>query len=101
MVAESAKSSLSRAMSDPDRLVCVFEYEDRQGRRTRRVVSPIRFTSSHSFLGLCLSREAPRRFDLERCRQLMLAPAHRFTMPLPELPLADSGDVPLATQTVS
>ncbi len=77
-----ANHSVLRAMHDPDHFVIVFEYEDRRGKRTRRVVSPIRFASRESFLALCLSREEPRRFDLARCRNVQLAPAHEYAMPV-------------------
>ncbi len=77
------KQQLRRAMSDPDHYVVEFEYEDKQGNRTRRVASPIRFAGPRSFLALCLSREAPRMFQIERCRQLQLKPAWQYCMPVP------------------
>lgn len=83
------KNLLSRAMGDPDHVVIVLEYCDKQGARTCRVVSPIRFTNSSSFLALCLCREEPRRFELERCSNVRLAPAHEFEMPVPVGMMAD------------
>jgi predicted DNA-binding transcriptional regulator YafY len=77
------KYPIRRAMGDPDGVVIVFDYEDKKGNRTRRVASPIRFTSGESFLALCLCREEPRRFELDRCSNLRLAPAHQFAMPVP------------------
>jgi predicted DNA-binding transcriptional regulator YafY len=79
---------LRRAMGDPDHVVVVLEYEDKLGHRTRRVVSPIRFTGSNSFLALCLCREEPRRFDIDRCSNFQLAPAHQFAMPVPVIEMA-------------
>ncbi len=80
---DPTRQRLSRAMDDPDRVVVIFEYQDQQGNCTRRVASPIRFSSATSFLALCLCREEPRRFELARCRNLRLAAAHEFSMPVP------------------
>ncbi len=74
---------LGRVMQQSDDLVVVFDYCDCHGRVTRRVVSPIRFLDSDRFLGLCLSREAPRQFYRERCRNMQIAPASNFVMPVP------------------
>ena len=73
---------ISRAMHRPDDLVVTFEYCDAKGIRTRRVVSPIRFLGNDRFLALCLSREEPRQFRLERCHNVRLAPAAEFLMPV-------------------
>ncbi len=62
------KALIYRAMLQADDLVIVFDYVDQKGNATRRVVSPIRFASDSRFLGLCLSREEPRQFELSRCR---------------------------------
>ena len=92
---------VSRAMQNPDELVVVLTYTDRAGVRTRRVVSPIRFVGKDSFLGLCLSREEPRRFDLARCTHVTSAPACQFEMPVPivTLPIPESSE-PLPAQVV-
>lgn len=74
---------LHRVMQQSDDLVVVFDYCDSYGRVTRRVVSPIRFLDGDRFLGLCLSREAPRQFIRERCRNMQIAPASNFVMPVP------------------
>lgn len=87
---------VSRAMQNPDELVVVLTYTDRAGIRTRRVVSPIRFVGASSFLGLCLSREEPRRFDLARCTHVTSAPACEFEMPVPIVTLP----VPELSRTV-
>lgn len=74
---------LQCVMQQSDDLVVVFDYCDCHGRVTRRVVSPIRFLDGDRFLGLCLSREAPRQFIRERCRNMKIAPASSFVMPVP------------------
>jgi len=76
-----------RAMQDPDNHVVTFDYADRNGVATRRVVSPIRWLDGERFLGLCLSREHPRQFHLDRCRDVVLAPAAQFLMPVPMEPV--------------
>ncbi len=48
----------------------------------RCFVSPIRFLGRNRFLGLCLSREEPRQFCLDRCRNVRLASAADFLMPM-------------------
>jgi hypothetical protein len=45
-------------------------------------VSPIRFLDGDRFLALCLSREEPRQFYVERCQNVRLAPAANFLMPV-------------------
>jgi predicted DNA-binding transcriptional regulator YafY len=71
-----------RAMHQSDDLVVTFDYCDARGILTHRVVSPIRFLGKDRFLALCLSREEPRQFYLERCRNVRLAPAGEFLMPV-------------------
>ena len=73
---------LRLAMSDSDNYVIQMDYDDAKGNRTRRVVSPIRFMGSYRFLGLCLCREQPRQFQLSRCRNIKLIPAHQVQMPV-------------------
>jgi predicted DNA-binding transcriptional regulator YafY len=77
------KSTLRRAMTDSDRYVIEMDYADADGRRTHRVVSPIRFVGDYRFLGLCLCREAPRQFHLSRCENVRLVPASDILMPVP------------------
>ncbi len=71
-----------RAMHQSDDLVVTFDYTDTKGAVTHRVVSPIRFLGQDRFLALCLSREEPRQFYLERCQNVRLAPAVEFVMPV-------------------
>ena len=74
---------ITRAMGNPDQLVVVLDYRDKDGNQTRRVVSPIRFSDTDRFLALCLCREEPRQFQLDRCSNLKLAEAHNYFMPVP------------------
>ena len=86
----STQQLLRIAMMDSDQWVVELEYSDSKGKRTRRTISPIRFTASDRFLGLCLCREEPRQFYLSRCSEFRLIPAAEVIMPvemveLPEL----------------
>ncbi|WP_235934995.1 hypothetical protein [Candidatus Laterigemmans baculatus] len=76
---------LRRAMQQPDDLVILLDYTDSKGVESRRVVSPIRFLSPDRFLALCLCREEPRQFHLERCRNARLGLASEVMMPMPML----------------
>lgn len=76
------KSLIRRAMMQQDDLVLVFEYVDSRGCSTRRVVSPIRVQGEDRFLGLCLSREEPRQFYLDRCSNLRVDSAANYVMPV-------------------
>jgi len=69
-------------MHQSDDLVVELDYTDAQGVATHQVVSPIRFLGRDRFLGLCLSREEPRQFYLERCQNVQLAEAADFLMPV-------------------
>jgi hypothetical protein len=66
-------------MHQSDDLVVEFDYTDTN---THRVVSPVRFLGRDRFLGLCLSREEPGQFYLERCRNVQLARAADFLLPV-------------------
>lgn len=90
------RQQIRRAMGDPDRLVVVFDYQDKNGNCTRRVVSPIRFTTPDRFLGLCLSREEPRLFQMGRVSNLKVAGAHLFLMPVPLGVLSGSDNEPFS-----
>ncbi len=74
---------LVRAMQQSDDLVVRMDYEDSKGKRTSRVVSPIRFLTKDRFLGLCLCRCEPRQFQLNRCQNLELKAAVDYVMPVP------------------
>ena len=72
-----------QAMQNPDDLVVEFVYRDAEGTCTTRVVSPIRFLSADRFLALCLCREEPRQFYLDRCSNVRLIKATDILMPVP------------------
>ena len=76
------RNLIYRAMHQSDDLVVTFDYTDSKGAQTHRVVSPIRFLGRDRFLALCLSREEPRQFYLERCHNVRLAMAADFLMPV-------------------
>ena len=69
-------------MQDSDHYVVEMDYSDAKGKRTHRVVSPIRFMGSNRFLGLCLCREEPRQFQLSRCENIKLLAADQVLMPV-------------------
>lgn len=71
-------------MHAPDDYVVTLHYRDRFGNETHRVLSPIRFVGGNRFLALCLSKEEPRQFCIERCSGIEIQPAHHFMMPLEE-----------------
>ncbi len=81
---------LSIAMQASDDYVVSLEYVDSKGGVTRRVVSPIRFLSGGRFLGLCLCREEPRQFYMNRCRNVKLCRASDFVMPVPVVVVSDT-----------
>ena len=76
------RSIIHKSILNCDQWVVVFRYRDSRGNLTNRVVSPIRFLGEDRFLGLCLSREEPRQFYLERCEDLQLKPASDYVMPV-------------------
>ena len=76
------KRLIYRAMCQQDDLVLVFDYVDSKGLKSRRIVSPVRFLGSDRFLGLCLSREEPRQFQLSRCSQVRIDQANNYVMPV-------------------
>ncbi|WP_404304881.1 hypothetical protein [Neorhodopirellula lusitana] len=78
----SPQHLLRIAMEDSDQWVVEMEYSDSKGKRTRRTISPVRFTASDRFLGLCLCREEPRQFHLARCSEFRLIPAGEVIMPV-------------------
>lgn len=73
---------LNRAMHDSDRYVVELDYTDSKGQQTHRVVSPIRFLPGNRLLALCLCREAPRQFHLNRVSNVQLTAADQVLMPV-------------------
>jgi len=78
----TARQLIYRAIHQADNLVLTFDYCDAHLNVAHRVVSPIRFVDQDRFLALCLSREEPRQFYLERCRNVRLEAAANFLMPV-------------------
>lgn len=76
------KQLIRRAMNHPEDLVVQLDYTDSKGATSRRVVSPIRYLSQERFLALCLCREEPRQFYLERCHNVRLEQASNVLMPV-------------------
>ncbi len=76
-------SAIHQAMLHSDDWVVEFTYRDAKGNRTRRTVSPIRFLPNGRFLGLCLCREEPRQFYLDRCEDITISKANDCLMPVP------------------
>ncbi len=77
------KTILAKAMQAADDYVVSIDYVDSKGVVTRRIVSPIRFLGSDRFLALCLCREEPRQFYLNRCLNVRLCRSSDFVMPVP------------------
>ncbi len=75
------KSAVATAMRESDVLALRIVYLDKDGCRTRRFVSPIRFVGPGRFMAMCLSREQPRVFDLEYCSDVQFVPAASLQMP--------------------
>jgi predicted DNA-binding transcriptional regulator YafY len=66
------RRAIQTAIDDSDTFVIAMDYRDAKGGKTHRVVSPIRFLGNDRFLGLCLCREEPRQFYLDRCSEVRL-----------------------------
>ena len=73
---------INKSMQCYDDWVIEFTYRDSKGVESKRVVSPIRFVDANRFLALCLSREEPRQFRMDRCNNVTLKPAWDYVMPL-------------------
>ena len=87
-VSDVKRRLIARVMQQTDDLVIVIEYEGKDGSVTRRVVSPIRFVGKDRFLALCLSREEPRQFYIDRCRSVRVDLAGNYIMPVEMMTLA-------------
>ena len=79
---------IQKTIQSHDDFVVEFSYCDSKGKKTRRVVSPIRLLGNDRFLGLCLSREEPRQFYLKRCDAMQMQPACNYVMPLEAVEIA-------------
>lgn len=81
---------IDQCIASPDTYCLELTYTDRQGHRTRRTVSPIRWTSRTQFLALCLCREEVRQFDLSRCDTATRIASSSVLMPTPIIDLGDA-----------
>lgn len=71
------------ACFDSDQFVCVIRYRDERNRTTLRAVSPIRFLPCGEIINaLCLGREEPRNFRLDRIESAYKIPSHEIQMPV-------------------
>jgi len=72
-----------RAKCDPDRWVVRIDYSaGTDGAGTRRVISPIRIVRKTQLLALCLAREQPRLFAMDRISNVHLVDANDVLMPV-------------------
>ena len=76
------RAMIARAMQDSEHWAIRMEYRDRKGAVTSRFVSPVRFLAADRFLALCLCREEPRQFYVDRCEDVTLIPAEEILMPM-------------------
>ncbi len=76
------RRAIRTAMEDSDTFAIAMDYLDAKGEKTHRIVSPIRFLGNDRFLGLCLCREEPRQFYLDRCSDVRLMQAADVLMPV-------------------
>ena len=90
MITPAVMKSLVLSMNAPDNHVVRMRYRDKDGVVTERVVSPIRFIGRTAMMALCLSREEPRRFELDQCSQIELMDASDVLMPV-ELRIINDG----------
>ncbi|TWU15125.1 hypothetical protein [Allorhodopirellula heiligendammensis] len=87
--APTPQQMLRIAMLDSDQWAVELDYADSKGKRTRRTVSPIRFSTPDRFLGLCLCREQPRQFYLDRCSNIRIVRSDDIIMPVAMVQLDD------------
>ena len=76
------KRAVSMAMQAQDDWVLSIVYTTRDGTKTRRIVSPIRFIGQDKFEALCLCREEPRHFIFAQCEDVQLVHASEVLMPV-------------------
>jgi len=71
-------------MVDADNVVIAVDYRDSHGRRSQRVISPVRWLrDGQAFTALCLGREECRTFRLDRCLAVELVASATVLMPAP------------------
>lgn len=93
---------IAHAMHNPDEWVIRLRYRGKDGVTTERIISPIKMVSPTAILALCLCREDPRRFELERCSHFELVNANDVLMPVAIRVIpADSFSVNAASQPIA
>lgn len=81
------RGKIKLAMERPDDWVLRIVYVDENGRKTRRIVSPIRYgrhrgvSGYAAFQALCLARQEPRWFKVFGCHNVELVRASEVLMP--------------------
>ncbi|MCS7465829.1 WYL domain-containing protein [Stieleria sp. ICT_E10.1] len=81
---QTLPQKLSLVMRDPDHWVCRIIYQDRTGKRTARLVSPIRWTTENqNLLALCISREERRQFAIAGIQSVELVASSDVLMGSP------------------
>jgi len=78
----SPSTIINTAMRDSDQWAVRFIYQDRDGFRTIRHVSPTSWKNNECFRGLCLSRQDYRLFKLKQLSNLELVLAIDLVMPI-------------------
>lgn len=74
------RRAIRLAMDSPERWVVELIYTDAKGKKTHRLVSPVRWRTDELFVALCLGREEFRTFRLERCSGIRLRQASDVIM---------------------
>lgn len=76
------KQQIEVATHHPDRYVLRIIYRDDAGRRSRRVISPVKMVGRNVLRALCLAREECRQFHLSRIEDVELIAANEVQMPV-------------------
>lgn len=75
---------LGIAKASPDDYVCRIQYEDRHGKVTDRIISPIRVDAEGGYtFATCLGREQGQRFNLHGIQRCELVPSYDILAPEP------------------
>ena len=76
---------IDQAMRFYDEMVLRIHYTDAKGRKTERIVSPIKWKDSYNgreFIALCFAREEPRNFKVDQISYCETVKAHDVVMPI-------------------
>lgn len=78
------KELLDKAILDGgDTIVLQMVYQNEDGTKKRRFVSPYYFTGPDVFYAMCLTTGELRQFLLARCADGVEFPAHEVEIPMP------------------